>query len=254
MRTAVTQTSLAGYPVRRGKVRDIYDLGDRLLLISTDRISAFDWVLPTPIPDKGRVLTQVSRFWFDRLPTSHHVLATDLDGIDLPPGTDRESLAGRSMVVRKCAVVPIECVVRGYLDGSGWKEYQQSGTVCGIRLAARAAAVCRSWPSRSSRRPPRRRPGTTSISRSSGWWRSWARRRPRSCGGGASRSTSAARTTPASRASDRRHQVRMGPLRRPADPDRRSHDAGQLAVLAGRPVPAGPQPAVVTTSSSSATI
>ncbi|MBL7044075.1 MAG: phosphoribosylaminoimidazolesuccinocarboxamide synthase, partial [Pirellulaceae bacterium] len=134
MSTPLTQSSLEGLPVRRGKVRDIYDLGDRLLMISSDRISAFDWVLPTPIPDKGRVLTQISAFWFQLLGTTNHVISMDLDAVDLPAGTDRESLAGRSMVVRKCEVVPIECVVRGYLDGSGWREYQESGTVCGIKL------------------------------------------------------------------------------------------------------------------------
>lgn len=134
MSAAVLQTSLAPYPVRRGKVRDIYDLGDQLLLVSTDRISAFDWILPSGIPDKGRVLTQISAFWFDVLDTPNHMLSTDLSDIDLPSGADREQLAGRSMLVRKCAVVPIECVVRGYLEGSGWKEYQQSGTVCGIQL------------------------------------------------------------------------------------------------------------------------
>lgn len=134
MSSAVTETSLTGIPVRRGKVRDIYDLGDRLLMISTDRISAFDWVIPTPIPDKGRVLTQISAYWFGLLDTPNHLLSMDLSDVDLPSGTDVESLLGRSMVVRKCDVVPIECVVRGYLDGSGWKEYQQSGTVCGISL------------------------------------------------------------------------------------------------------------------------
>jgi phosphoribosylaminoimidazole-succinocarboxamide synthase len=112
----------------------MYDLGDRMLMISTDRISAFDWVIPTPIPDKGRVLTQISAFWFELLDTPHHLLSMDLADVDLPAGTDVESLQGRSMIVRKCEVVPIECVVRGYLDGSGWKEYQQSGTVCGIGL------------------------------------------------------------------------------------------------------------------------
>jgi phosphoribosylaminoimidazole-succinocarboxamide synthase len=134
MSTPVLETSLNSLPVRRGKVRDMYDLGDQLLMVSTDRISAFDWVLPSGIPDKGRVLTQVSAFWFDRLDVPNHLLATTLDNVDLPAGTDREQLAGRSMLVRKCEVVPIECVVRGYLDGSGWKEYQQSETVCGIKL------------------------------------------------------------------------------------------------------------------------
>jgi len=132
--TPVLRTSLKSLPVRRGKVRDIYDLGEQLLMVSTDRISAFDWVLPTGIPDKGRVLTQVSAFWFDLLDVPNHLLSTELEGVPLPQGSDLQELRGRSMLVRKCEVVPIECVVRGYLDGSGWKEYQQSGTVCGIRL------------------------------------------------------------------------------------------------------------------------
>ena len=136
MNPAVWETSLGDLPVRRGKVRDLYDLGRQLLIVSTDRISAFDWVLPSGIPDKGRVLTQMSAFWFDLLDTPHHVLSTHLDDMPLPPGTDRSVFEGRSMLVRKCEVVPIECVVRGYLDGSAWKEYQQNGQVCGIRLAA----------------------------------------------------------------------------------------------------------------------
>jgi phosphoribosylaminoimidazole-succinocarboxamide synthase len=133
MREAVTQTNLTLGPVRRGKVRDIYDLGERLLMISSDRISAFDWVLPTPIPDKGRVLTQISAFWFERLQTPHHLLSLEVESLGLP-AAETERLAGRSMIVRKCAVVPIECVVRGYLEGSGWKEYQQTQAVCGIPL------------------------------------------------------------------------------------------------------------------------
>jgi phosphoribosylaminoimidazole-succinocarboxamide synthase len=134
MTSTILQTSLASLPVRRGKVRDIYDLGDRLLLVSTDRISAFDWVLPSGIPDKGRVLTQLSRFWFDLFDVPHHLLSCDVADFDLPPGIDLEPLVGRSMLVRKSEVVPIECVVRGYLSGSGWKEYQANGTVCGIKL------------------------------------------------------------------------------------------------------------------------
>jgi phosphoribosylaminoimidazole-succinocarboxamide synthase len=131
---SVLQTTLNDLPVRRGKVRDIYELGDKLLLVSTDRISAFDWVLPTGIPDKGRVLTQVSKFWFDRLGEPNHMLSVDVAEMKLPPGADHQQLAGRSMLVRKTSVVPIECVVRGYLSGSGWKEYQKQGTVCGIPL------------------------------------------------------------------------------------------------------------------------
>ncbi|MCA8992649.1 MAG: phosphoribosylaminoimidazolesuccinocarboxamide synthase [Planctomycetaceae bacterium] len=134
MNQPVQQPALSGIPVRRGKVRDVYDFGDKLLLVATDRISAFDWILPSLIPDKGRVLTQISEFWFGRLPVSHHFLSGNPTDLPLPEGTDVESLLGRSMVVRKSEVVPIECVVRGYLAGSGWKEYQQSGTVCGIPL------------------------------------------------------------------------------------------------------------------------
>jgi len=131
---ALLSTDIPGLPVRRGKVRDVYDLGDRLLLVATDRISAFDWVMPNGIPDKGRVLTQISAFWFELLGVPSHVLSLDVADITLPSGVDRAALAGRSMVVRKCQVVPIECVVRGYLDGSGWKEYRTSGAVCGEKL------------------------------------------------------------------------------------------------------------------------
>jgi len=132
----VLETVLSDLPVRRGKVRDVYDLGDRLLLVSTDRISAFDWVLPSGIPDKGRVLTQLSNFWFDHLKEPNHLIATDVDQFDLPEGVDLEMLDGRSVLVRKTDVVPIECVVRGYLSGSGWKEYESSGAVCRISLPA----------------------------------------------------------------------------------------------------------------------
>ncbi|PHS07633.1 MAG: phosphoribosylaminoimidazolesuccinocarboxamide synthase [Blastopirellula sp.] len=121
-------------PVRHGKVRDIYDMGDKILLVASDRISAFDVVLESTIPDKGRVLNQISRFWFDQLDINHHMISTDINDANLPAGTETDSLVGRSMVVRKTEVVPIECVVRGYLVGSGWKEYQQSGTVCGLAL------------------------------------------------------------------------------------------------------------------------
>jgi phosphoribosylaminoimidazole-succinocarboxamide synthase len=122
--------------LRQGKVRDIYDLGDRLLLVASDRISAFDWVLPNDIPDKGRVLTQISAFWFRQLGMPNHLLSMDLDTVELPADVDRHWLEGRSMIVRKCEVVPVECVVRGYLVGSGWKEYQRDGAVCGIQLPA----------------------------------------------------------------------------------------------------------------------
>ena len=135
-RPALLQTSLSGLTVRRGKVRDVYDFGDRLLIVATDRISAFDWILPTGIPDKGRVLTQLSEMWFRRLKTPHHLLGVDPATVPLPPGAHRDELTGRSMVVKKTTVFPIECVVRGYLSGSGWKEYRQTGEVCGVALPA----------------------------------------------------------------------------------------------------------------------
>lgn len=132
--SAFLESSIPGVPVRRGKVRDVYDFGDRLLLVATDRISAFDWVLSTGIPDKGRILTQISKVWFDRLQVNDHLLSLDVTTLPLPEGVDVEALQGRSMVVRKTEVVPIECVVRGYLAGSGWKEYRSSGTLAGVRL------------------------------------------------------------------------------------------------------------------------
>ncbi len=132
--TVVRETSLPGLPVRRGKVRDVYDLGEQVLLVSTDRISAFDWVLPTAIPDKGRVLTQIAAFWFRLLGEPNHLVTTDVKKMNLPAGSDLDMLAGRSTLGRKTQVVPIECVVRGYLTGSGWKEYQATGRVCGIEL------------------------------------------------------------------------------------------------------------------------
>ncbi len=134
--SVLLETSLPGMPGRRGKVRDIYDLGDKLLLVSTDRLSAFDWVLPTGIPDKGRVLTQIAAFWFSRLGEPNHLITTDVDQMDLPAEADRDALRGRSTLGRKTQVIPIECVVRGYLAGSGWAEYQRDGTVCGISLPA----------------------------------------------------------------------------------------------------------------------
>jgi phosphoribosylaminoimidazole-succinocarboxamide synthase len=128
------QSHVPGYPCRRGKVRDIYDLGDRLVIVATDRISAFDWVLPTPIPDKGRVLTALTVFWLNHLGVVNHLISTDLNVMG-PAFAERASdLGGRSCLVRKAVVVPIECVVRGYLSGSGWKEYVTGGTVCGMSL------------------------------------------------------------------------------------------------------------------------
>jgi phosphoribosylaminoimidazole-succinocarboxamide synthase len=132
--TEVLLTSeIPDLPVTRGKVRDVYDLGDQLLLVATDRISAFDYVLPTGIPDKGRILTELTAFWLEHLEAPNHLLSTNLDDVDLPMGNFDE-LHGRSMLVRKAQVLPIECVARGYLAGSAWHEYQASSKVCGIDL------------------------------------------------------------------------------------------------------------------------
>lgn len=131
------ETQFAGLaPSARGKVRDIYDLGDKLLIVATDRLSAFDVILPTPIPDKGRVLTQLSLFWFNLLKDvipNHVISATEFPA---PFDKFSEELAGRSMLVRKARPLPIECVVRGYVSGSGWKDYRVSGKICGIALPA----------------------------------------------------------------------------------------------------------------------
>lgn len=132
--TAVLETHLENLTVRRGKVRDIYDLGNRLLIVATDRISAFDWVLPNGIPDKGRVLTGLSLFWFDLLGVPNHLLCDDPRQMELPFDPSGLGLEGRSMLVRRTEVVPVECVVRGFLAGSGWKEYQRDQKVCGIPL------------------------------------------------------------------------------------------------------------------------
>jgi phosphoribosylaminoimidazole-succinocarboxamide synthase len=133
----VLQTELPGLrSPRRGKVRDIYELGDQLVIVSTDRISAFDWVLPNGIPHKGQILTQLSAFWFRKLShlVRNHLLTSRVDEFPQALHQHRGVLEGRSMVVKRAKVVPIECVVRGYLAGSGWKEYQKAGSVCGIAL------------------------------------------------------------------------------------------------------------------------
>ena len=130
-------TELEGLTLhRRGKVRDVYEIDDRLLIVATDRISAFDYVLGSGIPDKGKVLTQLSGFWFARMGdlVPHHLISMDVQAFPGPARRHAEQLHGRTMLVRKTDPVPIECVARGYLSGSGWKEYQQSGRVCGIAL------------------------------------------------------------------------------------------------------------------------
>lgn len=133
---AIRTIDIPGRPARRGKVRDVFDLGDRLLIVASDRLSAFDCVLPDPIPHKGRVLTGMSKFWFDRFTGkyTHHLIEVVEDRA--PAGFESivEVLRGRSMICRKAKVVPIECVARGYLAGSGWKEYQAGGSICGIQL------------------------------------------------------------------------------------------------------------------------
>ncbi|MBA0088578.1 MAG: phosphoribosylaminoimidazolesuccinocarboxamide synthase, partial [Acidobacteria bacterium Pan2503] len=133
----ILETHLPGLePYTRGKVRDVYQVADRLLIVATDRISAFDYILPTGIPDKGRVLTQLSIFWFDflREMTPTHFLTARVEDYPEPLRRHADQLEGRSMLVKRARMVDIECVARGYLSGSGWKEYQQHGTVCGIAL------------------------------------------------------------------------------------------------------------------------
>ena len=136
MRTLL-QSDVPNFPCRRGKVRDVYDLGDRLVIVATDRISAFDWILPTGIPEKGRILTGMTRFWLDFLGVPNHLLSLNVAELPADFAPFAADLAGRTMLVRKTEVFPIECVVRGYLAGSGWKEYRRQRTVCGLRLMAR---------------------------------------------------------------------------------------------------------------------
>jgi phosphoribosylaminoimidazole-succinocarboxamide synthase len=139
MTPALLETHLDGLTLaRRGKVRDVYDLGEHLLIVATDRISAFDYVLGSGIPDKGKVLTQLSAFWFDHLGdlVPHHCVAVDVAAFPAVTRPHRDVLRGRSMLVRKTEPLPIECVARGYLSGSGWKDYQRTGAVCGVPLPA----------------------------------------------------------------------------------------------------------------------
>jgi phosphoribosylaminoimidazole-succinocarboxamide synthase len=133
----VTRTEIPGVPApRRGKVRDIYDLGDKLLIVATDRVSAFDVVLPEGIPDKGKILTKISLFWFRQMEdiVENHLISADPKDFPLPYGAHKELLADRSVLVKKTTVLPIECIVRGYLSGSGWKSYRENGCVCGLEL------------------------------------------------------------------------------------------------------------------------
>ena len=137
MEKLILKTDMPGIKfIRSGKVRDIYDLGDSLLMIASDRISAFDVVLPNGIPGKGKLLTQISIYWFRQMEDiiKNHLIATNVDDYPSQCHKYRDQLEGRSMLVKKAEQLPVECIVRGYLSGSGWKEYQKSGTVCGIRL------------------------------------------------------------------------------------------------------------------------
>lgn len=140
MPPSVITTTAAGpfQPTKQGKVRDLYDLGDAMLIVATDRLSAFDVILPDGIPNKGKVLTQISTFWFNRLAdiVPHHILATEIEDFPVPFRTAPEIFAGRSMLVKKARPLPVECVVRGYITGSGWSEYRKLGSICGIPLAA----------------------------------------------------------------------------------------------------------------------
>ena len=130
--SALLQTELPGLElVRRGKVRDVYDVGEHFLIVATDRISAFDVVLPNGIPDKGKVLTRLSLYWFETLGVEHHLVTTDVNEMPAQLHVFADQLEGRSMLVRKLKIMPVECVVRGYLAGSGWKEYQKVLSICG---------------------------------------------------------------------------------------------------------------------------
>ncbi|HVF90575.1 MAG TPA: phosphoribosylaminoimidazolesuccinocarboxamide synthase [Blastocatellia bacterium] len=134
---AIPQVNIAGMKLyRRGKVRDVFEVGDRLLIVATDRISAFDVVMPNSIPHKGKVLTALSEFWFDYLKdtAANHLITTDINKFPAPLSEHRDQLEGRSMLVERADVFPVECVARGYLAGSGWKEYAETGEVCGVRL------------------------------------------------------------------------------------------------------------------------
>ena len=133
----IVETNLAGLTLHgRGKVRDIYDLGEHFLIVASDRLSAFDVVLPTPVPDKGKVLTQMSEFWFDHFKNlvPHHLVSTRIEDFPAQVQRHRAQVQGRSMLVRKAAVFPVECVVRGYLAGSGLKDYLTTGAICGVAL------------------------------------------------------------------------------------------------------------------------
>jgi len=136
MKQALLRTDLRKFPLRRGKVRDIYDLGGNLLIVATDRISAFDVVMPNGIPGKGIILNSLSEFWFEKMGSvaPSHLISTNVKDFDVLSPEERALLRGRAMLVKKAEPIPVECVVRGYLAGSGWKSYRENRTVCGIKL------------------------------------------------------------------------------------------------------------------------
>ncbi|MDA8168310.1 MAG: phosphoribosylaminoimidazolesuccinocarboxamide synthase [Nitrospiraceae bacterium] len=139
MSEAIRSTEFEGAPApRRGKVRDVYDLGDKLLIVATDRVSAFDVILPDAIPEKGKILTRISLFWFSQMEdiVENHIISADVRDFPAPFNRHGEILEGRSILAKKASVLPIESIVRGYLSGSGWKSYREDGTVCGIKLPA----------------------------------------------------------------------------------------------------------------------
>jgi phosphoribosylaminoimidazole-succinocarboxamide synthase len=133
---SLLRCEIPGFTPKSGKVRDVYDLGDRLVIVASDRISAFDWIMTTPIPGKGILLTAMTKFWLDELKVRNHFLSDDLQSLPQAFRDRAAALAGRTMIVKKASVVPFECVARGYLAGSGWKEYRSHGTVCGVPLPA----------------------------------------------------------------------------------------------------------------------
>ena len=138
MANVVLQTDIQGLPAKHGKVRDIYDVGDKLVFVASDRLSAFDVIMTSGIPYKGEILTKISRFWFDFLAevVENHLISDDISEFPAPFCDNPDQLAGRSMLVKKTEVLPVECVIRNYLTGSGWKDYLATGSVCGVKLPA----------------------------------------------------------------------------------------------------------------------
>ena len=256
------ETSLDGLTLhRRGKVRDVYELGDQLLIVTTDRISAFDYVLGSGIPDKGKVLTQLSAFWFERMGdlVPHHLVSMDPDEFPAAARAHAELLRGRTMLVRRTEPVPIECVARGYLSGSGWKEYQKTGSVCGITLPAglkrigSAAGTDLHAGDQGRERPRREHQRSGSGAARSA--RRWSQRLKALTLEIYRRGVEHAATKGHHH---RRHQVRVraGRRRRSRDrrgPDRRSAHARLVAVLAAGAVRSPAAASRASTSSSSAT-